>query len=59
MAVATLKELQIGETFQFGETKPLRVGDVITIKQQYSRPYGLARVTKVLGNGFFEAKRIS
>jgi hypothetical protein len=62
MNVSTLSVLKIGETFQFSATRPLRIGDVIGIKKQLPRwgePYGQAEVTKDLGRGFYEAKRIS
>lgn len=62
MNVSTLGKLKIGETFQFGTTEPVKVGDVIGIRTQlphFSEPYGLAGITKDLGNGFYEAKRIN
>lgn len=62
MNVSTIGELKIGETFQFGTTKPVSIGDVIGIKKQlphWGEPYGRAEITKDLGLGFYEAKRIN
>jgi hypothetical protein len=58
-AVTTLRELRVGEEFEFGGASWQRVGDTVSLRSRhaYGPVYGYAQIIKIDAGGFKTARR--
>jgi hypothetical protein len=56
--VTTLEELAVGDNFYFCDTKLIRLGTVIYIREHNKHAYGRAIIWKAPGYGEYHARRI-